>query len=118
MAQDARDTCKHDICGFRNEWQQHISQYKTTHDIADILTKAATREALERHKRTIGLRHVDAHSSQKELRLEGVEHSHPMIACTFSSDPAQQLPCDKLAKLQRIRCQLLDVEQKGTRTVS
>ena len=23
---DARDTCKHDVCGFRNEWQQHISQ--------------------------------------------------------------------------------------------
>ena len=39
----------------------------------------------------VGLRHVDAHSSQKELRLESVEHSHPMLACAFS--------CDKLANM-------------------
>ena len=57
-----------------------IQKIKTTHNIADILTKAASRETLERHKRTIGLRHVNAHSSQKELRLESIEHSHPMLA--------------------------------------
>ena len=64
-----------------------------------ILKKAAGRETLERHKRTIGLRHVDAHSSQKELRLESVEHSHPMLACAFSSDQAQPFSCDKLANM-------------------
>ena len=82
-----------------------VQQIKTTHNIA---TKSAGRETLERHKRTIGLRHVDAHRSQKEL--ESVEHSHPMLACAFCSDQAQQFFCDKLAKL-------LDVEQKVTRTV-
>ena len=50
-----------------------VQKVKTTHNVADILTKAAGRETLERHKRTIGLRHVDAHSCQKELRLESVE---------------------------------------------
>ena len=52
---------------------------------------------------------------RRELRLESVEHSHPMLACAFSSDQAQQFSCDKLAKLKGIRCQLLDVVQKGTR---
>ena len=76
-----------------------VHKVKTTHNIADILTKAAGRETLERHKRTFGLRHVDAHSSQKELRLESVEHSYPMLACAFSSDQAQQFSCDKLANM-------------------
>ena len=40
-----------------------IQKIKITHNIADILTKAASRETLERHKRTIGLRPVNAHSS-------------------------------------------------------
>ena len=78
-----------------------IQKIKTKHNTADILTKAASRETLERHKRTIGLRHVNAHSSQKELRLESIEHSHPMLACAFSSDQAQQFSCDELAKLQK-----------------
>ena len=72
-----------------------VQKVKTTHNIADILTEAAGRETLERHKRTIGLRHVDAHSSQKELRIDSVEHSHPMLACAFSSDQAQQFSYDK-----------------------
>ena len=76
-----------------------IQKIKTKHNIADILTKAARRETLERHKRTIGLRPVNAHSSQKELRLESIEHSHPILACAFSSDQAQQLSCDKLANM-------------------
>ena len=76
-----------------------VQKVKTTHDIADILTKAAGRETLERDKRTSGLRHVDAHSSQKELRLESVEHNHPMFACAFSSDQAQQFSCNKLANM-------------------
>ena len=105
---DARDTCKHYICGFRSEWQQHISQYNRSKPRITSSQKSAGRETLERHKRTIGLRHVDAHRSQKEL--ESVEHSHPMLACAFCSDQAQQFFCDKLAKL-------LDVEQKVTRTV-
>ena len=86
-----------------------VQKVKATHNSADILTKATDREALERHNRTVGLRHVDAHSNQKELRLESAEHSHPMLACAFSSDQAEQFSCDKLAKLQRILCKLLDV---------
>ena len=76
-----------------------VQMVKTTHNIADILTEAAGRETLERHKRTIGLRHVDAHSSQKELRIDSVEHSHPMLACASSSDQAQQFSYDKLANM-------------------
>ena len=76
-----------------------VQKVKVTHNIADMLTKAASRETLERHKRTIGLRHADAHSSQKELRLEIVEHSNPMLACAFSSDQAQQFSYDKLANM-------------------
>ena len=66
-----------------------IQKIKTMHNIADLLTKAASRETLERHKRAIGLRHVNAHSSQKELRIESIEHSHPMLACAlFGSSTA------------------------------
>ena len=83
----------------------HLStqKIKTTHNIADI-----QRQQAEKHwndTRTIGLRHINAHSSQKELRLESIEHSHPTLACAFSSDQAQQFSCDKLAKSQRIRYQ-------------
>ena len=71
------------------------------HNIADILTKAASRETLERQKRTIGLRHVSAHSSQKELRFESIEHSHPMLSCALSSDQAQQFSCDKTRQVTK-----------------
>ena len=65
---------KHAACGLRCESLHHISQYriqkvKTTQNLADIVTKAASRETLERHRKMIGLRHVEAHRSQKELRL-------------------------------------------------
>ena len=73
-----------------------VQKVKTTHNVADILTKAAGRETLERHTRAIGLRRVDANSSQ-ELRLESVEYSHPTLACAFSSDQAQQFSHNKLA---------------------
>ena len=49
--------------------QRHVQTRYTTENPADILTKAASRETLERHRKIIGLRHVEAHSSQKELRL-------------------------------------------------
>ena len=40
-----------------------VQKVRTTHNVADILSKAAGRETLERHRRTIGLRHVNAQSS-------------------------------------------------------
>ena len=46
-----------------------VQKVRTTGNPADIVTKAASRETLERHRKMIGLRHVEAHSSQKELRL-------------------------------------------------
>ena len=49
-----------------------VQKIRTTHNPADILTKAASRATLERHKKMLGLRHVEAHSSQKELRLGGL----------------------------------------------
>ena len=63
-----------------------IQKIKTTYNIVDILTMAASRETSERHKRTIRLRHVTAHCSQNELRLVCIEHSHPLLACALSSD--------------------------------
>ena len=47
-----------------------VQKVRTTQNPADIPTKAGSREALERHRKMSGLRHVEAHSSQKELRLE------------------------------------------------
>ena len=108
VIQDAKDTCKHDIYGFRNEWQQDISQYKRSKPrttLRTFLQRQQAKKHLERHKRIIGLRHVNAHSSQKELRLESIEHSHPMLACAFSSDQVQQFSCDKPAKSQMVRYQ-------------
>ena len=46
-----------------------IQKIKTTHNIADILTKAASRETLERHKRTIGLRRVNAHRRSSDSKV-------------------------------------------------
>ena len=46
-----------------------VQKVKTTQNAADILTKAASRETLERHRKMIGLRHVEAHRSQTDLRL-------------------------------------------------
>ena len=113
----------------QERWQQDISQCKRSQPrttLRTFFTKAASRATLERHKRTIGLRHVNAHSSQKELRLESIEHSHPMLAWALSSDQVQMFFCDKPAKSQMVRyqqieerkwCQPMDVEQKATRSV-
>ena len=78
----------------------HLSRqkFKTTQNIVDILTEAASRETSERRKRTLGLRDVNAHSSQKELRLVCMEHSHPLLACALSSDQVKQFSCDKLSQ--------------------
>ena len=111
---EVRDVVENLECGFGRQrhvqtqhlWFQermvtkHLSaqQNKTTHNIADILTKeAGRRRTLEWHKRTSGAR-----SGQKELRHEHVKHNHPMFACAFSSDQAQQFSCDKLAKCKGI----------------
>ena len=50
-----------------------VQTVRTAQNPADILTKASGKETLERHRKTIGLRHVEVHSSQKELRLESLE---------------------------------------------
>ena len=80
-----------------------IQKIKTTHNIADICPKGSKQRNIG--TRTIGLRHVNAHSGQKELRLESIEHSHPMLACALSSDQVQQFSCDKPAKSQMVRYQ-------------
>ena len=68
--------CRHATCGSRREWQQRMSQCrrsKGTQNPADIFTKAASRETVEKHRKMLGLRQVEAHSSQKELRLESLD---------------------------------------------
>ena len=62
-----------------------VQKIKTTQNPADILTKAASGETLERHRKKIGLRHVEAHRSQEELRLE-----------SFATDPMSELKPIKL----------------------
>ena len=49
----------------------HLTEQKvkTTQNPADIFTKAASGDTLERHGQMIGLRHVEVHSSGKELKL-------------------------------------------------
>ena len=51
----------------------HLTEQKvkTTQNPADIFTKAASGETLERHRQMMGLRHVEVHSSGKELKLGG-----------------------------------------------
>ena len=77
------------------KWQQH----------KPLITSwtSSQRQQAEKHwngtREHFGLRHVHAPSSQKELRLESVEHSHPMLACEFSSDQAQQFSYDQLANM-------------------
>ena len=46
-----------------------VQKVKTTQNPADILTKAASREALKRHRKVIGLRHVEARRSS-DLRVQ------------------------------------------------
>ena len=50
-----------------------VQKVKGTLNPADNLTKAASRETQEKHRKMLGLRRVGAHSSQRELRLESVD---------------------------------------------
>ena len=97
-----------------------VQKVKTTHNVADILTKAAGRETLERHKRTIGLRHVDEHSSQKELRLGKcrAQSSNACMCILFGSGTAVLLRQTCQYGLTT-KCQLMvwifEVDQRNVR---
>ena len=52
-----------------------VQKAKGTQNPADILTKAASRETPERHRKILGLRRVEAHSSQKEYRPESLDRN-------------------------------------------
>ena len=66
-----------------------VEKVRTTQNPADILTKAASRETLERHRKMLGLRHVEAHSSQKDIR-QGSLAADPARAteCATCGEPA------------------------------
>ena len=65
-----------------------VQKVGTTQNPADILTKAVSRERLERHRKKIGLRHVEAHSSQKELRHWSKAANPVPEMCTICGKPA------------------------------
>ena len=54
-----------------------VQKIKGAQNPADILTKAASRATLERHRKMLGQRGVEAHSSQRErereLRLQSLD---------------------------------------------
>ena len=74
-----------------------VRKVKGTQNPADILTKAASRETLERDRKMLGLRQVEAHSSQKGLRLESLDrksNNQSVLACertqpSVSADQSQ-----------------------------
>ena len=67
-----------------------IQKVGTTQNPADILTKAASRETLERYRKMFGLRRDESHSSQKELRLGSLAANQCPKCAPFV---AKQLTC-------------------------
>ena len=70
-----------------------VQKVQSTQNPADILTKAASKETLEKHRKMIRLNHVEAHRSQKELRLESlatdpVSEMKPIQLCAICCEPA------------------------------
>ena len=83
-----------------------IQKVKTTQNPADIITEAASRETLERHRKMIGLRHVEAHRSQKELRLE-----------SLATDPVSEMkPIQLCAILLTNRLRFFGLQMSRTST--
>ena len=70
-----------------------VQKVKTTQNPADILTKAASRETQEKHRKMIRLRHVEGHRSQKELGFESLatdqmSEMKPIQLCAICGEPA------------------------------
>ena len=92
---DVSDTCKHATCGFRSESLHHISQYRRLR-LHRIQPTFPQRQPAEKHRRNTGrwgLRHVEAHRSKKELRLESlatdpVSEMKPIQLCAICGEPA------------------------------
>ena len=90
-----------------------VQKIKTTQNPADILTKAASRETLERHRKKIGLRHVEAHRSQKELRLES-SATDPVQTRNEADTVVRHLWRTQIMMTCRERVQWLNSSDSGT----
>ena len=78
---DARDTCKHDICGSRSEWQQHISQYKTSKPRITSRTSSQKQQAEKHWNGTREQLDCDMSTHTVARRNSGLKVSSTVIQC-------------------------------------
>ena len=89
-----------------------VQKVKTAQNPSDILTEAANGETLERHRKMLGFRHVEAHSTEKEVRLGSLDRKK-----TVRFEPAAIHLCRESARgwenFVKLQQSILNLHNRG-----